>query len=268
MISKCNRMSWRIRRSFWRGHRRRGRCREGVGSKALLRIGHFEDVVLMTSFEIKDRKVRRGKSITGWRAAACLAAMLAIAVPGLAQHGGFHPAPPAHPASHAPAQAHPQPHPQQARPQARPGAHPQQTGHAGDWLRRYKDLPPSEQQKALHSDPAFQRLPAAQQQQLQQRLNHFSNLPPQQQLRMLNRMETWEHLTPEQQQRARQVFNQIKQLPPDRQRAVGTAIHDLRPMSPEQRERIINSDRFKAMFSDQERDMMRGAIQLPLAPPE
>lgn len=219
--------------------------------------------------------MNRGKSITGWLAVACLAAAVAIPVPGFARGRGFHSAPQHHatpPPSHPAAQAHPQQaHPQQAHPpQAHPPQqpHPQQNGHAGDWLRRYKDLPPAEQQKALHSDPGFQHLPPAQQQQLEQRLNHFSNLPPQQQLRMLNRMETWEHLTPEQKQQARQVFSQIKQLPPDRQRAVNTAIHDLRPMSPEQRERIINSDRFRGMFSDQERDMMRGATQLPLAPPE
>jgi hypothetical protein len=234
-----------------------------------------EDCPSVGSFKQGHRKVSRGKSITGWLVAACLAVAVAIPLPGLAQRGSFHPAPPAHPP-----QAHPQPHPQahppqahppqphpQARPQQQP-AHPQQTGHAGDWLRKYKDLTPSEQQKALHSDPAFRRLPSAQQQQLEQRLNHFSSLPPQQQLRMLNRMETWEHLTPEQKQHARQIFGQIKQLPPDRQRAVTTAIHDLRPMSPEQRERVINSDRFKGMFSDHERDMMRGATQLPLAPAE
>ena len=81
-------------------------------------------------------------------------------------------------------------------------------------------------------------------------------------------METWEHLTPEQKQQARQVFGQIRQLPPDRQRQVSTAIHDLRAMPPDQRERVINSDRFKSMFSDQERDMMRGATRLPLAPAE
>lgn len=49
---------------------------------------------------------------------------------------------------------------------------------------------------------------------------------------------------------------------------VGTAIHDLRAMPPEQREKIIASPRFRGMFSDQERDMMRGATRLPLAPPE
>lgn len=85
---------------------------------------------------------------------------------------------------------------------------------------------------------------------------------------MLNRMETWEHLTPEQKQQARQIFGQFRQLPPDRQRMVKTAVEDLRAMPPDQRERVINSDRFRGMFSDQEREMMRGATRLPLAPPE
>jgi len=139
-------------------------------------------------------------------------------------------------------------------------------GHAGDWLRRYKDLSPAEQERALQNDPAFRRLPPERQQMLRQRLQHFSSLPPQQQLQMLNRMETWEHLTPEQKQQARQIFNQFRQLPPDRQRQVSTAVRDLRAMPPDQREKVIDSPRFRSMFSDQERGMMRGAMRLPLAP--
>jgi hypothetical protein len=38
-------------------------------------------------------------------------------------------------------------------------------------------------------------------------------------------------------------------------------------MTPEQREQVINSDRYKGMFSDAERDLMRGAARLPLSPP-
>jgi hypothetical protein len=79
-------------------------------------------------------------------------------------------------------------------------------------------------------------------------------------------METWEHLTPEQKQEARQLYGQFRQLPPDRQRMVKTAVEDLRTMPPDQREQVINSDRFKGTFSDQERDLMRGAARLPLAP--
>jgi hypothetical protein len=85
---------------------------------------------------------------------------------------------------------------------------------------------------------------------------------------MLNRMETWEHLTPEQKQQARQIFGQMQQLPPDRRRLVHKSIDDLRAMPPDQREQIINSDRFKGMFSDHEREMMRDATRLPLAPPD
>src|SRR5208282_1036584 len=85
------------------------------------------------------------------------------------------------------------------------GAHPPQNqpGHAGNWLRRYKDLPPAQQRRALENDPQFRRLPPQQQARLRQRLQRFSSLPPQQQERVLNRMETWEHLTPDQKQRAR-----------------------------------------------------------------
>ena len=85
---------------------------------------------------------------------------------------------------------------------------------------------------------------------------------------MLNRMETWEHLTPDQKQRVRELFGQLRQLPPDRKKLVTTAVRDLRAMPPDQRERVIDSDRFKGMFSDQEREMMRGAARLPFAPPQ
>jgi hypothetical protein len=200
--------------------------------------------------------MRRGKHRTNWLAGAGWVIALAISVPCLAVTG---PSPFHAQARHAFA-ATQVPRPVQARPRPQ--------GHAGDWLRRYKDLPPAEQERELQRDPAFRHLPPAQQQLLRQRLQHFSSLPPQQQLRMLNRMETWEHLTPAQKQQARQIFGQMRQLPPDRQRMVGTAIHDLRAMPPEQREKIIDSPRFRGMFSDQERDMMRGATRLPLAPAE
>jgi len=193
--------------------------------------------------------------ITGRLAIALLATVGMLPNLGWAQKNAPHSAPP-HPAPMPPQQ-------HMSRPQA---ASPQQRGHAGDWLRRYKDLPPDEQEKALQNDPAFQKLPPARQQLLRRRLERFSSLPPQQQLRMLNRMETWEHLTPEQKQQARQVFGQMQQLPPDRRRLVHKAIDNLRQMPPDQREQIINSDRFKGMFSDHERDVMRDATRLPLAP--
>jgi len=135
--------------------------------------------------------VIRGKYIAEWLACAVLAWAMAVPFPCVAQKGNFHPAQqhPA-PAYHPPQQRHPAPAYQPPRP-GQAQSRPQAGGHAGDWLRRYKDLPPAEQEHALQNDPGFRRLPPGQQQQLRQRLQHFSGLPPQQQLRMLNRMETW-----------------------------------------------------------------------------
>ena len=81
---------------------------------------------------------------------------------------------------------------------------------------------------------------------------------------MLNRQETWEHLSPQQKEQVRQM----QQLPPGRRRMVTTAARDLAAMPPQQREQVINSERFKRMFSDQEREMLRGASRLPFAPAE
>ena len=143
-----------------------------------------------------------------------------------------------------------------------------QPGHAGNWLRSYKDVPPAQQRRALENDSQFRRLTPQQQMRLQNRLQHFSSLPPQQQDRVLNRMETWEHLTPNQKQQAHQIFQQFRQLPPDRRRAVNRAIRGMRDLTPEQRDRLINSEQYRRAFSPQERHLLGGASRLPLAPGE
>ena len=124
------------------------------------------------------------------------------------------------------------------RPEARPNR-PAETQeerrsgqHAGAWLREHKNLSPDQQQRSLESDPQFRKLPPERQEQLRKRLQHFSTLPPQQQDRILNRMDAWEHLTLE------------------------------------QRQQVLDSPRFKSMFSPQEQDMLKGITQLPLAPAE
>lgn len=160
------------------------------------------------------------------------------------------------------------PRPPQTGTQAREVPRPPVAGqkHGGDWLRSHQSLSFADQQKALQNDPQFRKLPAQQQQRLVNRLQNFNNLPPQEQQRRLNRIETWEHLTPQQKTQARQLAQQWKQLPPDRQKMMKTAIGDLRAMSPEQRESVLGSDRFKGMFSEQERNMLRETTKLPLAP--
>ena len=138
--------------------------------------------------------------------------------------------------------------------------------HGGDWLKSHRELPLADQQKALQSDPQFRRLAPQQQQRLENRLQHFNSLPPEEQQRRLNRIETWEHLTPPQKQQARQLASQWQQMPQDRRQAMKSAIGDLRAMPPDQREQVLNSDRYRGMFTEQERNMLRETTKLPLAP--
>src|SRR5437868_113860 len=46
---------------------------------------------------------------------------------------------------------------------------------AGEWLRKYRNVPADQQQKALQSDPQFQKLAPQRQQQLEQRLKNFNS---------------------------------------------------------------------------------------------
>ncbi len=138
--------------------------------------------------------------------------------------------------------------------------------HAGDWLRRYKDLPPDQQQKALQSDPQFQQLPPQKQEQLRQRLQKFSNLPPDKQQQILDRMETWEHLTPEQQQRARDLFGKLRSMPDDRRQAVMNAYHELRDLPPDAQQKALQSDQMRNSLSEVERDTLKGFLDLGVAP--
>jgi len=194
--------------------------------------------------------------------AGCLAALLLL-TPSFAQ-SRYAPQQPPRPDGqwhHFQKEGQPNPsHPYAARPPQN------QPGHAGNWLRRYKDLPPAQQRRALENDPQFRKLPPQQQTRLRNRLQHFSSLAPQQQERVLSRMETWEHLTPNQKQQARQLFQQFKQLPPDRRQAVNRAIRSMRGLTPAQRDQLINSERYRYAFSPQERSILGGAAHLPLAP--
>lgn len=194
--------------------------------------------------------MQRKNFMTSWMVAAALAVAAATAVPCLAQRDNFRLV------QNRPAAQN------QNRSQGRQGQ-----GHAGDWLRQHKDLPPAERERALQNDPGFRGLSPEQQRLYRQRLQHFYSLPPQEQQRVLNRMEVLEHLTPGQKLEARGLFGRMQQLPPDRRRMVTTAVRDLRAMPPGQREQIIDSNRFKSVFSPEERDIMRRAARLPLAPP-
>ena len=126
----------------------------------------------------------------------------------------------------------------------------------GDWLQAHKDLPADQQLKLLESEPAFKKLPAEKQNALRERLQKFNSLPPEKRTQALQRMEFLSKLTPQQRQQLREANTQLQSLPPERQVAVHKAVRHLRQMPPPERQQVIQSDRFKSTFSDQEQKLI------------
>jgi hypothetical protein len=148
----------------------------------------------------------------------------------------------------------------QATPQKSPngGNHSaQKNGHKmGDWLQAHKDLPLDQQLKLLESEPGFKKLPADRQAAFRERLKNFNSLPPEKRTQALQRMEFLSKLSPQQRQQLRDANQQLKGLPPERQVAVHTALRHLRQMPPAERQQVIQSDRFRSTFSDQEQKLI------------
>ncbi len=138
--------------------------------------------------------------------------------------------------------------------------------HRGDWLRKYGNLPPTEQEQQLKQDPGFRNLSPDKQNQLLERLRSFNSQPPEKKQQMLNRMETFEHMTPEQQSAALNLFQRYRNLPEDQKNKVSQAYRRLRGMPPDARNQLLNSNEFRSNYSDEQRELLRGMTDLNLGP--
>jgi hypothetical protein len=125
---------------------------------------------------------------------------------------------------------------------------------------RHSNLPLDQQQKALESEPGFHDLPAETQQRMRDRLTQLNSMPPEQRRRLLERNEAIAHLSVAQRQQFRGAMQQFGSLPQDRRRLVGRAFRDLREMPEPQRQAMMNSDRFRSQFSDEERNTLNNLL--------
>ena len=131
----------------------------------------------------------------------------------------------------------------------------------GKWLREHSNLPAQEQEKALEKDPDYQKLPAQRQEQLKERLRRFNNLPPEQREKTIQRMQAIEQLPPDKRQLLQNSMSQLAFLPQERRQILRKAYRNLREMPPEERDRVMNTDRFKGTFNDNERSILNGLLQ-------
>jgi hypothetical protein len=132
--------------------------------------------------------------------------------------------------------------------------------HLGTWLQRHSNLTPEQQQRALQSEPGFNRLNPETQQKLVNRLHQLDRMPPNQRQRTLDRIEAMERLSPQMRQQVRASVQQFHALPEDRQRLVKKAFRDLREYPPEQRAAMMRSPQFAAQFTPQERGILSNIL--------
>ncbi len=148
-------------------------------------------------------------------------------------------------------------------PNAQPLVHRPATGpQAGDWLRRYANLPPMQQQRMLEQDAEFRKLPPDQQQRLRQRLANFNAMSMQERERVLNRMQVFGRLTPEQRHRANELYAQFRTINAPRRGQMLTSLRQMRGMTAAQRQLWLNSVQMRRFYSPQELILLRGMSEL------
>jgi hypothetical protein len=141
--------------------------------------------------------------------------------------------------------------------------------HLGQWMERHSNMPLADQQHALENEPGFRDLPPQTQQAMRDRLTQLNNMSPEQRRRMIEHTEVMEKLTPQQRQQFRVATEEYRSLPEDRRRLVARAFRDLREMPQPQRQALMNQDRFRAQFSDQERSTLTSLLAVePYLPVE
>ncbi len=141
-------------------------------------------------------------------------------------------------------------------------------GHLGAWLNAHRGIPAQDQERMLHNDPSFNRLPPQQQQRLVQQLNRVDQMPEAQRERRLARAENLERLSPQERTQVQDSARRWTTLPADRQNLMKGAFRDLRAVPPDQRETVLNSARYQNTFSPEERGILSNMLRVePYEPP-
>jgi Protein of unknown function (DUF3106) len=122
---------------------------------------------------------------------------------------------------------------------------PQVAGHLPQWMAQHQNMPVGEQQ----------------QRQVQQ-LYRLNQMPEAQRDRRLARAEAIERLSPEERAQVRDSSSRLATLPPDRQAMVRRAFRDLGGVPVDQRATMLNSARYNATFTPQERGILSNLLRI------
>ncbi|HWY47143.1 MAG TPA: DUF3106 domain-containing protein [Bryobacteraceae bacterium] len=132
-----------------------------------------------------------------------------------------------------------------------PGSPRQSKGPVQTPIEEFETMSPAEQQKALN------RLPPAQRQKLQERLQRFNQLPPEQQQALKNLYNRLHQLPAERQDAVRKSINKLSQQPPERQQAIRQELRGMANLSPDERRAHLSGPEFRGKFNKKEQEIVR-----------
>jgi Protein of unknown function (DUF3106) len=139
---------------------------------------------------------------------------------------------------------------------------PQAAGHLPQWMNQHQNLSADQQERLLRQEPGFNRLSPGDQQREIQQLHRLNQMPEAQRQRRLAWNEALERLSPAERMQVNQSARQLATMPADRQAMVRRAFQDLRGVPVDQRETILNSARYNATFSPQERGVLSNLLRV------
>lgn len=141
-------------------------------------------------------------------------------------------------------------------------------GHLNDWLNQHRNVPLPQQEQMLRSDPSFKTLAPNEQQQVVRQLSRVNQMPEAQRERRLARAEALERMSSQERAQVHAAGQRWASQPADRQAVMRSAFRDLRNVPEDQRATVLNSDRYKGVFSDEERGIMTEMLKAePYQPP-
>lgn len=114
----------------------------------------------------------------------------------------------------------------------------------------------------MRGNPAFRRLNPADQQRLTQQLRQVNQMPDEQRQRRLARAEMLERLSPQERMRVNLSAQRWTALPAERQALMTRAFRDLRSVPLDQRLTVLNSSRYKGVFSPEERSILADMLRV------
>jgi hypothetical protein len=129
-------------------------------------------------------------------------------------------------------------------------------------MAQHQNMPVGQQERMLRQEPGFNRLSPAEQQHQVQQLYRLNQMPEARRDRRLARNEAIERLSPADREQVRQSSSRLATLPPDRQMMVRRAFRDLRGVPVDQRQTMLNSARYNAAFSPQERGILSNLLRV------